>query len=722
MKKTSLLIILFTFFVINAFSQNSDTNRPIFYIGGYVGYLYNLHNASFNKLEGFANCCPQFTDGSGSGAAVGLLFEYPLDDWWRITARFGMAGLSGELSRNEKIGNTEVKPANGFETGEITDAVSEYRITSHVQLIGIEPGVTYYPIPKLNLNAGLRLGFLSNTTFDQSEKLISPNNVVFAESGTKARNEASGQEIPQTNSLQIHPFLGVAYDFPIFKSASFTPEVRYYMALNNLSNIDNTGDGDKYWKVNSFQLGAAVKFPLFKPTEKTYLKELKIIRDTTVNEIVGINQTEIKLVKTESVVSKENPNADTEIETTTLYESYVMNIPRAAKLTAELKVTGLNRDGSRQINPSIIIEEIETEEGFPLLPYIFFKETDKNLQNTSMKLIAKSEVDKFDPNKMNWETLDIYSNLLNIVGYRMKNSKASITLTGTNNNLDKEKAVANLSKNRAEAVRDYLVNTWDISPSRINIQSRNLPLKPANNDIPEGREENQRVEITSADINITAPLTLKDIVRTANPPKIEIIPKLYSEVGMDKWNIKISQRGILLREYSGSGNGDSNIWDIEDHPIPSLEEPVKIALNYSDKTGKTGEIIKDVKVSQLTIKKKRFELKDDKRIERFSLILFDYDKADLTDAQKRILGDVKTKIKPESKVIISGYADRTGELQYNKELAARRNAEVQKILKVSDSALITQNIGSSELLYSNNTPEGRSYCRTVKVLVETPVE
>jgi len=714
------IICLISLNVVPA-QTNDSTKKPIFFVGGYIGLLSNFHNADFTKLEGYPSCCPKFSEGSGGGVAVGILFEYPLDDRIRLTARFGMASLNGELTRDEKIGNTEVRRSDGFENGQIDDAVSKYSVNSNLQLITLEPGVSYYPIPNLNLNAGFRFGLLNNSTFDQSETLISPNNVVFAESGTKARNEARNQEIPNSNTLQFHPFIGAGYDISIFRNAFLTPEIRYYLGLTSISDFSNSDIPDQYWKVNSLQLGASVKFPLFKPDEKKYLKEMNIIRDTVTNQIVGITEPKVSLINSEDVVVIENPNPDTEIEITNRYEHYEKNIPREAKLIAELKVTGLNRDGSRQLNPSIVIEETETEEGFPLLPYVFFKESDSNLNNTSMKQIGTDKIKEFDPNKLNWETLDIYSNLLNIIGYRMSNSKSSITLIGTNNNFGAEKDNSELSRKRAESVRDYLVNVWKIPSNRINIQSRNLPSKPENNDRPEGKIENQRVEIVSNDNNITAPLNLKDIVRTATPPKIEITPELWSEIGIESWKVDVSQKGFHLRDYSGTGDVQTNVWDIEDHPIPSLEDPVNIKLTYIDKAGKTGEITRDVKVSQLTIKKKRFELKDDIRIERFSLILFDYNNSDLTEAQKRILQEVKSKIKPNSKVTISGYADMTGEEQYNKELAARRNAEVQKVLKISDSQLILNNIGSSELLYDNSIPEGRSYCRTVKVIVETPV-
>ncbi len=127
-------------------------------------------------------------------------------------------------------------------------------------------------------------------------------------------------------------------------------------------------------------------------------------------------------------------------------------------------------------------------------------------------------------------------------------------------------------------------------------------------------------------------------------------------------------------------------------------------------------------IRQLTIRKKRFELKDDKRIERFALILFDYDKANIKTEQMKTLNDIKSRIQDNSTVIISGFADETGDPEYNRNLAARRTSEVQSILQVPNDRLIINNIGSDRLLYENNSPEGRSYCRTVTIEIETPVE
>ena len=63
-----------------------------------------------------------------------------------------------------------------------------------------------------------------------------------------------------------------------------------------------------------------------------------------------------------------------------------------------------------------------------------------------------------------------------------------------------------------------------------------------------------------------------------------------------------------------------------------------------------------------------------------------------------------------------------GTPQYNKDLANRRIEEVVKYLKVKPELLRRYPIGSDELLYDNNTPQGRSYSRTVRIIIATPVK
>ncbi|MCK5742784.1 MAG: OmpA family protein, partial [Chlorobi bacterium] len=407
---------------------------------------------------------------------------------------------------------------------------------------------------------------------------------------------------------------------------------------------------------------------------------------------------------------------------TTISEYYRTQIPEYAELSSSISAVGITKDGKRISNPVIVIEEIETREDFPLLPYVFFQNGSSDLTKTVMKLRSKADYNELNLKDLPWNTLGIYSDLLNIVALRMNAyPRSSITITGCNNNTGIESKNIALSAARAAAVKKYLTEICGIDDKRIKTKSRNLPAQPGRADDEDGMAENSRVEISSNNSNILSPMSLSENQRTADPPTIEIIPSIKAEKDLKNWDIKVNQDDKIIREYSGEGMPETQIWQVEEGVIPEMEKPLGIVMNVEDEYGQTKRAETALNIKQLTIKKKRNILKNDKIVETFSLIVFDYNQAKIKPEHKSILNEIRSNIKANSKVTIAGYADRTGDAEYNRELAARRCGEVQKILKVKSENLTLLPIGNDELLYNNQTAEGRSYSRTVKIVIETPV-
>jgi outer membrane protein OmpA-like peptidoglycan-associated protein len=712
MRKYSLILAL----IISTIALNAQENRNvIFYWGAYGGLNLNMHTADFQQLPGYPNCCPKFTGGNGTGFDFGALFEYPLQSKLNITARIGLNSLGADLSETQIIGNSElVSSTPPHETIGVANAESEYLIESSLQTFYIEPGVDYEFVKGFLLSGGFRLGFLMEGTFDQSETLLTPNDVIFKNEQSRIRNESQGDEIPGLPGTLFHLYLGLGYKVPIGPNSFLVPEVRYYQALNKISS--------ESWYASNLKLGVAVKFPVYESQEMKRIQEYRYERDTLTNYVVGLKSPSIKLISDsrKSIFNMLDPS--TEVEVITVTENYLQELPKDALLNVALNTYGLSTTGAVVENPTIIIEEIESEELFPVLPYVFFPENSSDLNSSRLNLLTKSQQPEFSMDELPWATLEIYSQMLNIVGKRLQeNPSAKITLTGTNSNSNSERGNTELSRQRANNVAKYLETVWDINPNRMTIQARNLPEFPGNVDRPEGVEENRRVEISSNNSAILSPVSMKDIIRKANPPTLMADPIVQSDAGVAEWSINIMQDNVLLREFKGAGDPERVRWDIEIEPIPTLERPVQINLDVKDNLGQIGSVTDSRDIKQLTIRKKRFEMKDDKRVEKYSLILFDYDKADIKGVNKSIVDEIKKKIEPNSKVTILGYADRTGEFEYNRELAGRRTAEVQKILKVKPENLAIRNIGSDILLFDNNSPFGRSYCRTVQIIVETPV-
>ncbi|MEP7220313.1 MAG: OmpA family protein, partial [Bacteroidota bacterium] len=141
-------------------------------------------------------------------------------------------------------------------------------------------------------------------------------------------------------------------------------------------------------------------------------------------------------------------------------------------------------------------------------------------------------------------------------------------------------------------------------------------------------------------------------------------------------------------------------------------------LEVRDGAGQTFTTNGTLPVEQVTVRKKRVERIADKQIDRYSLIIFDFDKGDLNETNRKIAQFIKARIRPTAAVTIEGSTDRIGEAEYNKRLSEERARSTARALGVAGGTV--RGIGESGL-YDNDLPEGRFYCRTVSIVVETPV-
>jgi outer membrane protein OmpA-like peptidoglycan-associated protein len=119
------------------------------------------------------------------------------------------------------------------------------------------------------------------------------------------------------------------------------------------------------------------------------------------------------------------------------------------------------------------------------------------------------------------------------------------------------------------------------------------------------------------------------------------------------------------------------------------------------------------------VQRKRRERIADRFIDRYALILFDFDKADIHGANRRIVDLINGNIQDASHASVEGYTDRIGDAAYNRDLSFRRASEVGAALRAGTHEVHAH--GEDVLLYDNDLPEGRTYSRTVIVTVETPV-
>ena len=123
----------------------------------------------------------------------------------------------------------------------------------------------------------------------------------------------------------------------------------------------------------------------------------------------------------------------------------------------------------------------------------------------------------------------------------------------------------------------------------------------------------------------------------------------------------------------------------------------------------------------LTLDRKNVEKLPGRTLEKISLILFDFDRFELGVRNSSILENASARLRQQSTMVIRGYTDAMGDDQYNLRLSERRASAVRDQLQRQNptGAMRSEGVGESNLLFDNGLPEGRFYCRTVQILIET---
>lgn len=91
---------------------------------------------------------------------------------------------------------------------------------------------------------------------------------------------------------------------------------------------------------------------------------------------------------------------------------------------------------------------------------------------------------------------DNYNDKIQMIAeYLIKNHEIKLTLIGHTDNIGTEEYNRNLSRSRAENVKNYLINKFNFDPQRLIVQGAGSTQPIAGNNTPEGRQQNRRVSI-----------------------------------------------------------------------------------------------------------------------------------------------------------------------------------------------------------------------------------
>jgi outer membrane protein OmpA-like peptidoglycan-associated protein len=387
---------------------------------------------------------------------------------------------------------------------------------------------------------------------------------------------------------------------------------------------------------------------------------------------------------------------------------------------------GRNAAGQMGFASPITVEEIRTVERYPLLTYAFFSEGDAT-RPLRQNLLTKEQASAFTLEQATGDELGLYQNMLNIVARRLKEiPKAKITIVGTNADIGVERNAAALSKDRAETIKRYFTDVWGIDGRRITTRSRNLPQDPSVTDQTQGQEENRRAEITSDDEGIIAPIRRDETVYNASLASVNFVPTVDAPNGIDRWSMNVKQENKVL--YSAENKGatlpPAFKWEFNGDTFRKNNQTVRATFLVRDGRSQEKSVSKTIDINFLSTERKREERIGDHQVNRSKLILFDYNRATLSARNSAIIKEVSTSILSTSTVKILGYTDQLGDPEYNLNLSQQRADAVRAAFgkTLNNVNVESRGLGSTQLLFPNDTPEGRFYCRMVTVWIESPVQ
>ena len=378
--------------------------------------------------------------------------------------------------------------------------------------------------------------------------------------------------------------------------------------------------------------------------------------------------------------------------------------------------------------PSAVnIEEVTVVDSSPMLNHVYF-DTGKSRIPERYVALTQAETAAFAEEKLK-DTMEKHHQVLNVIGKRLRdNPEARITLVGCNSDSGAEKGKIGLSKSRAEAVFAYFESVWGIDLSRMEIKARNLPAVPSSIRVPEGVVENQRVEILSTHPAILDTIKSTYVQELADTKELRLIPTLQAETEIVSWQLKLRGADKVLATREGAGAPSAELaFPLEQLGVRNLVDLGQISadLEVKDKEGNVfSTATPAIAVNFIRREERTAQKMGNKVVEKYGLILFDFDRAELKDRNQVIVNRVLARV-AELKGLnmeIAGHTDSIGTEKYNVALSARRAKTVY------DTTLRAGNVGAEQITqagmgpnnppYDNSLPEGRSLNRTVIITLQ----
>ncbi|MCX6141292.1 MAG: OmpA family protein [Candidatus Kapabacteria bacterium] len=669
MKRIVLMIFVSCLAVPSACAQIGGQEAWRFGLTGSA--TLNMHDGPLTTYDGLQEC-GTFTSTNTIGWTVGNMAWYRLAPDVAASARLQYWSADGTFTSPNPV-----QPLVSLGNGTTVPLSTEYDLSTSLDYITLDLIAQWYPIKNFYVGLGPQIGIATQTSFEQSERIVQPAFMEFVNGGTERTIYAADfTNSAVSSNIRVAAVAVVGYDIYAAERFVITPEVSYLYAFTNVLSSSP-------WSVNALRAGVHLSYAFGLPEAI----------------VAPIEATAAVVAPAVVEAARPMPSVLIDLESTMA-------------------------DGSTIAGGDVLITEQRSSDVVPLLPFVFFDVKSSVIPDR----YAKNKQSDFDESTIRDSVLGIYHQLLNIVGARLaKYPDARLTVGGYRDPSDGENTNV-LSTSRAEAVKTYLTSVWNIAPSRIDTKQGALPNIVSNQGIADGRTENRRAELTSNDPRILAPVNRVERISTIEPRTVHVVSTVTDRAEVTKFaGSVVGDNGVMLASLSDDSRGF--VWQPQASSLQKLLGDRRSARSSAQVTITNGEGIQRTAQAPFTIRREvrstRYsnEVVNDSIIERFRLIFFDYDAATVSAFNVSMVDLVRSRIRTTSSIRITGLTDRIGPSQHNTELSLARAQAIDASIKQRIVAeRVTVKGAGPELIYNNDLPEGRWYNRTVLIEVATPVD
>ena len=606
--QTGVSVLLWIFFSsgLALFAQSPDTTAIRYGLGG--AYMLNQHQANFFQIPGIPTCCTDaYGVGSSTGWNVSLSGEIPL----KRIGEVAVMSLSGRVVLSGGIGanliSLENVPASSGQVSTLSSAIFQHNFSPSLSLISVEPFVSLRLWKWLSLYAGIQVGTWLQKTYTYDERISSPSNIVYINQddkqfdGKTIRNIRGG-ELPNSNPLQFALVGGFAYELPVTRTGTILPTLEAFYTYNLTSPVSGVN-----WRISSLRVGATLRFSPYRTTELTAQEIEQKYQDSlrSAQELTKKALAEAKEARKKELAAKIDDIRPIyfDDDDSMPSDSTARNV--GGKISAKLSLDQF----------VLNVRKVASVQTIELLPLVFFNENSSVLP-VRYKTYNSSDIGKFSLDSplllspTQSSPLAAYYQVLNIIGKRLQaNPAANVILTGvaTQREQDGNWLADRLAERRAQAVSNYLQDVWRVQASRITTKSSVV----ASSQTAEEQEELRRVDVSSADSSITAPVRIEAERRIVTPPGLQIGLQIGAGAGLKQWDLDISQSNgreviTLLNANGGATYPERFVWDMRSHP-PISSDDIAMRLSIDDASNNKFESpIISIKVQE-TAQKGRLE-------------------------------------------------------------------------------------------------------------------